>query len=105
MTFWDFFEKHRQLISGRIIVGLMTVETLHLSGAFHGLVSESWERWLGIAIAVAAGIAGNAVSGRAKETTAQVTIATAMQTAIQTPAGDPLPPEVTKLATPPESKP
>jgi hypothetical protein len=106
MTVWDFLEKHRQLASGRIIVGIGTMEALHAAGAFHGMFpSEWWERAFGICLAIVVSMVGSAVSGRAKETTAQTVIATAMQTAIQAMPGDTLPPSVITLAQPREVKP
>lgn len=105
MTIWDFLEKHRQLVSGRFIVGIGTVEALHAAGAFHGMFPSEWgERAFGICLAIVVSMIGSAVSGRAKETTAQVTVAQAMRVAIETPVGAPLPADVVKLATPPVAK-
>lgn len=106
MTFADLLEKHRQLVSGRIIVGLSTLETLHLSGAFHDLISGKTERWFGIVLAVATGIFGGAVAGKAKDIAGQLKVADVVNKALDTPPGTEPPPEVVKLATViPEAKP
>lgn len=99
MTFWDFLERHRQLVSGRAIVVIATVDGLNAAGAFHGLLgSDTAERWFGICVAICIAMVGGAVSGRAKETTAQVKVAEAMQTAINAVPNEPLPKSVTDFS-------
>lgn len=98
MTFWDFLEKHRQLVSGRIIVAVSIVDGLNAAGAFHGLLGgDKPERWFGITIALSLGLIGGAVSGRAKESSGQQKVADAVTQALNATPGEPLPKAVTDL--------
>lgn len=80
MNFWN---NNGTKILGYLTTALATVAGLISIGAFNGLLEETTVRWMAIAITVLTGGTGLATAQRGHINTAQVKIATAMETAIK----------------------
>lgn len=78
-----FFQEHGTKILGAITSFLGTLASLIATGAFDKLLTETSIGWLNITVALATATVGGVTVARGFNTSAQVKIAEAMQTAIK----------------------
>ncbi len=101
----EFLDENLTKVLGYIVATFSAVSTLVAAGAFNGLMSNAAERWTAIVCGLVATVFGGATVGRGYNNSTKERVAEAMKVAIQTPAGDPLSPAITKLAQSTEVKP
>lgn len=83
--------EHLMKVLGSIVAALGTVQTLVVTGAFSGLMSDAEIKWLAIGCSVAITLLGGGVVARGVSNTTAERVASAMETAIKT-----QPPQETK---------
>lgn len=94
----EIFDEYGTRILGYIVLTMGTIGTLATTGAFNGLLEEPTIRWVAIAAALVTTVFGGATVAKGSSNATQIkvaeakaTVASAMETALNTPPPASLP--------------